>query len=109
MLLHKIKQREEYRKKYLDIFRENYKITAHEYNKNAQTHRLFGGFSTSRNLIFEHHGCSDTPKKSLFEEILGTPNMSELIHMIWDEFELWRKEKVLKMVSKYLKLMNKPK
>lgn len=24
--------------------------------------------------------------------------MSSLIHVIWDEFELWRKEKVLKMV-----------
>lgn len=60
---------------------------------------LFGGSSTSRNLLFEYHG-TDQPSESLFELILSEPGMSELIHAVWDEFELWRKENVLKMVRK---------
>jgi hypothetical protein len=82
----------------LKVFRKHYKITAHKDNKNAEKFGFCGGYSTSRNLLFEYHGRQDEPQHSLFETILNTPNMSELIHVIWDEFELWRKEKVLKMV-----------
>lgn len=70
---------------------------------------MFDCHTTSRNLIFEHYSDlspqseqnPQTPHnpQSLFENILATPGMSKLIHLIWDEFELWRKEKVLKMVK----------
>lgn len=68
---------------------------------NRNTKRLFnvfGGYETSRNLLFEHRAL-DRP--SLFEEILTTPSMKELIEMVWDLVEIWRHELILKMVREF--------
>jgi hypothetical protein len=87
---------------HLETFRKLYKLTAHKDVKKAGF-GLFHEYSTSRNLLFEHDGRPGNSCKSLFEEILETKGMAPLIRVIWNEFELWRKEKVLKMVNELRK------
>jgi hypothetical protein len=87
-------QRKKYEEKYLKDFRKFYKLTAHKDVVKSTKFGIWGG----RNLLFEHHGFKDRSEESLFEKILSTKGMSPLIHVIWDEFELWRKERVLRLV-----------
>lgn len=84
-------------------FRENFKRT-NRANSGGLQRRWFNDrrFWTTRNLIFEHDARPGTTKISLFEEILSTGGTLEVIDLIWDVFELWRKERILTAVSSEL-------
>jgi hypothetical protein len=89
----------------LENFRKNYRLTAHKDVKES-SFDIRQISSTNRSLLFEHEGRPGDSKKSLFEEILETKNMSPLIHVIWDEYELWRKEIILTTVTFFYLALN---
>lgn len=82
----------------LATFRKLYRLTVPKTTEESGFDVLQTS-STNRSLLFEYEGRPGNSNKSLFEEILGTKNMAPLIHVIWDEFELWRKEIILTTVT----------
>jgi hypothetical protein len=90
----KIEQESEITEAQLTRFRGYFKRTIQE-DDDQPSSGYFEEYQTSRNLIFEHDSRPGSYDKSLFEQILSTKGTSMLIELIWDEFELWRKEKVL--------------
>lgn len=82
----------------IEAFRRLYRLTAHK-DINKSKLSFLQEFTTTRCLLFDHEGRPGESNDSLFEEILMTRGMSSLIHVIWDEFELWRKERILTTVT----------
>lgn len=84
-----------------NIFLEYYRMTDHKQMTYSEKIGFFGSYATYRNLLFERRHTEE----SLFEKILMKKGSAPVIDLVWHEFELWRKEKILIMVRTVLKVI----